>query len=220
VAREAVEACIANGVHERMPVSTLSYVGFLDPAGGSGTDSMCVAVAHYESARQTVVLDAMREYRPAFSPEYVTQELAILLKRYRITRISSDRYGGDWVTEQFGKFGIICQPADKAKSDLYVDLLPLLNSRRIDLLDHPKLFNQLVSLERHSGHGRDRIDHPPNQHDDVVNSVAGAAALALGKGRYNLDALAGTTPDDPVGTEGWRALRLSAYLNSGGRVRL
>jgi hypothetical protein len=220
VTRESVEACVANRVHERLPLSAVGYCAFCDPAGGSGTDSMSLAIAHYEFARQTVVVDAIREFRPHFSPEYVVGEFCALLKSYRINRISSDRYAGEWPREQFQKFAVVCEPAPKTKSDLYVDLLPLINSRRIDLLDHPRLLNQLISLERRTGHARDRIDHPPNQHDDVVNSVAGAATLALGKGRYNLDALAGTTPDDPLGVEGWRSLRLSTYLNSGGRVRL
>jgi hypothetical protein len=58
---------------------------------------------------------------------------------------------------------------------LYQGLLPLLNSRRCELLDHPKLVNQLVNLERRTSRGgRDSIDHPSNAHDDIANAVAGA----------------------------------------------
>lgn len=39
---------------------------------------------------------------------------------------------------------------------------------------HTKLISQLCALERRTWRGgRDSIDHPPNQHDDVVNAVAG-----------------------------------------------
>jgi len=60
-------------------------------------------------------------------------------------------------------------------------LLPTLNAKRVELLDIPRLVSQLCSLERRTARGgRDSIDHPPGGRDDVVNSVAGAAALALG----------------------------------------
>lgn len=43
ITREAVEACVALGVRERLPVSDVSYVAFVDPSGGS-TDSMTLAI--------------------------------------------------------------------------------------------------------------------------------------------------------------------------------
>jgi hypothetical protein len=64
------------------------------------------------------------------------------------------------------------------KSDLYRNLLPLLNSRRVQLLDDRRLISQLHGLERRTARGgRDSIDHAPGQHDDVANSVAGACGL-------------------------------------------
>jgi hypothetical protein len=77
----------------------------------------------------------------------------------------------------------------RVKSDLYRDLLPLLNSHRVDLLDYPRLVNQLTSLERHVARsGRDTIDHPPRGHDDLANAVAGAllAAHASNRDRIRL----------------------------------
>jgi hypothetical protein len=43
-----------------------------------------------------------------------------------------------------------------------------------------RLAAQLISLERTTvrGSGHDRIDAPRDQHDDLVNAVAGAAMLA------------------------------------------
>jgi len=52
-----------------------------------------------------------------------------------------------------------------------------LNSNRLELLDVPKLKNQLQKLERRTARGgRDSIDHPPGQHDDLANAVAGLAS--------------------------------------------
>jgi hypothetical protein len=74
----------------------------------------------------------------------------------------------------------------KPKSDLYVDLVPLINSRRIDLLDNTKLINQLCALERRTARsGRDSIDHPLGAHDDVANAVAGMAAAINKYGNFD-----------------------------------
>ena len=62
--------------------------------------------------------------------------------------------------------------------DLYRDLLPLINSNRIRLLDNQKLINQLVGLERRVARGgRNSIDHGPGGHDDIANAVAGLASV-------------------------------------------
>jgi hypothetical protein len=61
---------------------------------------------------------------------------------------------------------------------LYTDLLPHINSCRIQLLDNPRLIAQLTALERRSARGgRDTIDHPPNGHDDIANAVAGLVSI-------------------------------------------
>jgi len=68
------------------------------------------------------------------------------------------------------------------KSDIYRDTLPLLNSRKCQLLDIRRLITQLHGLERRTARGgRDSIDHGPGAHDDVANAVAGALVLAAGE---------------------------------------
>jgi hypothetical protein len=49
VSREAIETCVSLGVIERPPISGVDYMGFIDAAGGSGTDSMTLAIAHKET---------------------------------------------------------------------------------------------------------------------------------------------------------------------------
>ena len=69
--------------------------------------------------------------------------------------------------------------AKQTKSELFRDLLPLLNSGRIVLPRNDRLQGQIVGLERRtSAVGRDTISHPDRGHDDVANAVAGAAALS------------------------------------------
>jgi hypothetical protein len=222
VSLEAVRACVSAGCYERAPQRNVSYLGFVDPSGGSA-DSFALCIGHNEFARQTVVVDALREVKPPFSPEAVTEEFSILLKSYGITNVTGDRYAGSWPVEQFSKFGVTYEHSAAPKSDLYRDLLPLINSRRVDLLDHPKLISQLCSLERRVARGgRDSIDHPLGGHDDVVNAVAGLAAASGKYGSYNLDAFQPgfvdcDAPDAPAAADRddgrWTpADRLSAYI--------
>jgi len=190
VSREAVDAVVVPGRRELPPVEGVSYAGFCDPSGGS-SDSMTLCVVHRENG--SAVLDAVREVRPPFSPETVTEEFAETLRRYRCGQVTGDRYGAEWVAEQFRKAGITYKPAEKPKSDLYRELLPAINSQTVELLDHPKLIAQLCSLERRTARGgKDSIDHPPRGHDDVCNAVAGAVHLVLGRKR-------GLSPSDLYG---------------------
>ena len=182
VSREVVDSCIVPGRHELPPVhdGAHHYVGFVDPSGGSA-DSMTMAVAHQDRNSKMLVLDCVRERRPPFSPDDVTHEFAEVLKTYRVTTVRGDRYGGEWPRERFRKNGINYLSADKAKSDLYRELLPALNAGNIELLDNSKLVAQLGSLERRTARGgRDSIDHPPGagSHDDLENVVAGVLLLA------------------------------------------
>jgi hypothetical protein len=171
VSRETVEACLAHGVRERAPVSGIKYSAFCDPSGGS-SDSMTLGVAHREG--DVAILDALREVRPPFSPESVVVEFATLLRSYRVGSAQGDHYGGEWPRERFREAGITYEPCKAAKSELYKNCLSALNSRRVELLDNDRLVAQLVSLERKVGRsGRDVIDHPPNQHDDVCNAACG-----------------------------------------------
>ena len=177
VAREVVEAAVVLGRYEQPPVPEITYVAFVDPSGGS-SDSMTLAIAHRDREGR-IVLDAVRERRPPFSPDDVVLEFVTALKSFGVRAVTGDRYGGEWPRERFRVHGIDYEESDKAKSDIYRDALPLMNSGRVELLDLPRLTAQLCGLERRTARsGRDSIDHAPGGHDDVANAVAGALIIA------------------------------------------
>jgi hypothetical protein len=176
VSRESVEAAIVPGRHVLPPVEGQDYAAFVDPSGGS-SDSMTLAIAHSEKDR--VILDLAIEVKPPFSPESVTKQFSAVLKSYRVTRVTGDRYAGLWPTERFAEHGITYEPADNTKNEIYAAFLPLLNSGRVDLLDSARLISQLCGLERRTSRGgRDSIDHAPNARDDLINASGGALLLA------------------------------------------
>lgn len=175
VSREVVEACVDAGTRERVRTRGNDYYAFVDPSGGS-VDSMTLAIAHREADR--AVLDLTREIKPPFSPEGVAKDFCDTLKAWGITKVTGDRYGGEWPREQFRKNGIAYELSDLVRSDLYKHMLPLLNSGSARLLDSERLVSQIVGLERRVAFGgKESIDHGPNSHDDLANAVAGALSL-------------------------------------------
>jgi len=131
-----------------------------------------LAIAH--RLDEQIFIDAVREVRPPFSPAGVIDDFSVLLHSYHITRVRGDRYAGEF---PFRQHGISYELAKQVKSDLYRDLLPLLNSGRITLPKHQRLLGQLAALERQvSRAGKDSII--AGARDDVANACAGAAALA------------------------------------------
>jgi hypothetical protein len=134
---------------------------------------------------------------------------------YRVNKIEGDRYAGEWPREQFRRQGIGYEVATKSKSDLYVALLPLLTSQMVELVDQPRLIQQIVGLERRTARGgRDSIDHGPNGHDDLANVVAGVSAMFARQSRY--DTSLAQVGDEPLDLQREEQLRFNRYLMSGG----
>jgi hypothetical protein len=70
VAREVVEAAVVDGRFELAPSSNHRYVAGLDPSGGSGQDSMTLAIAYRDG--DALVLAALREWRPSVGAAALT----------------------------------------------------------------------------------------------------------------------------------------------------
>lgn len=216
--REALDAVRMPGRFEQPYQSAFAaaYVGFLDPAGGTGKDSMTLAIAHRDNGR--AVLDLVREVKPPFSPEATVSEFAGVLKAYGLTSATSDRYAGSWPTEAFRKVGITVEPSERTKSEIYRDCLPLIMSGTCELLDHARLLKQFGTLERRTARGgRDSIDHAPRQHDDVANAAAGALVLASGEPKHEFatwgdDAPPVVTPAPAPHTPAWISAERDAAL--------
>ena len=178
ISREALMACVDHGVIERPYRAGIKYYGHTDPSGGSN-DSMTMTISHAEDG--CAMVDLIREVRAPFSPEFVVAEFCETLANYRIKRISGDRYGGEWPREQFRKHGVLYETAERTASQQFLELLPLINAKRVGLLDHKRMLDQLIGLERRTGFGtgKDAVGHPPGCHDDIAVAVAGAVLLTL-----------------------------------------
>ncbi len=156
----------------------MKYFAFCDPSGGS-SDSMTLALASNSILGKKAVLVGAWEKTAPFNPDNVTEEFAEILKTYRVTTATGDRYSAEWVVTRFRSHGILYVPSEKTKSEIYLEFLALTNSDRVRIPSNKRLRAQLVSLERRvSRTGKDSVDHPPAAHDDMANAVAGALVLA------------------------------------------
>jgi hypothetical protein len=216
VVAEIVAACVAPGLRVRPPQRNVTYYGACDPSGGSA-DSFVAGVCHMEYSAQTCTIDALVEAKPPFSPEVVCKQFSELFKSYNISTIYGDKYAGVWPVEQFSKFGINYQQNAKPKSELYQDLLPILNSMRIELLDDPRLIAQLCGLERRTARGgKDSIDHPPGAHDDLANVAAILSSITLNRyGTYDTS-YSWVEGDANEPSRSYAAQRLSAWCMANG----
>jgi hypothetical protein len=221
VTEAAIRACLTPNVTERPRKRGIAYFAFADPSGGS-SDSFAAAIGHVDAGRDTIVLDAVREVPAQFSPEVACAEIAAFLKSYGLTSTTGDRYSGAWVAEQLGKFGITYKPSDAPKSELYLSALSAINSRRLELVDHPRMISQFTSLERRPGRNRDFIDHPEgsNWHDDLANVAAGIAHLGIAAPRYTLRSWADADTDDPAVARTLRAIESNQREGAGRNGRL
>ena len=93
-----------------------------------------------------------------------------------MTSIVGDKYAPGFVIEGFAQHGVIYTPSLNDASTQFLEALPLINSGRAVLLDHPGLLGELRGLERRGGpSGRDKVGHRPGAHDDLA--VAACAVL-------------------------------------------
>jgi hypothetical protein len=173
--REAIEPCVIPGRKELLPRQNIRYTAFADLSGGR-SDSAALAIGHREAGK--IVLDFLKEYKAPFSPYDVAGKMSRELERYGLRLVTGDHFSAEFAVQAFRGNGIRYMASEKNKSELYLELLPAICSRQIELLDDERLITQLASLERktRSG-GRDSVDHPSGQRDDLANTVAGLAAI-------------------------------------------
>ena len=181
--RDILRACTAEGRFELEPSREHRYFAFCDPSGGS-IDSMVLAIGHVEERGliKYGILDLLYEARPPFSPKEIVGEISDILRRYGLREVTGDKYAGLWPTDEFASRGISYQESELTKNQIYVDFLPKLNTRQVELLDNRRLFTQFAELERRSVRsGRETVDHPstPGSHDDLCNAAAGCLLGAI-----------------------------------------
>lgn len=173
---EPVMDAVDRGVAVRVPVAGVDYAAFVDMSGGSGDDAV-LAVGHRDVSGMCV-LDRLVDQgqRPPFDPRAAVERFVGVLREYRVAQVTGDAYAGQTFRADFERHDVDYIVSEGSKHHIYEALEPLLNSRRVRLLDVPELEQQLLGLLWRGG----RIDHAAGEHDDYANACAGVlGALAV-----------------------------------------
>ena len=172
VSRDVVMSCIRPRPVIIPPQHDRQYIAFCDPSGGGQSaraDRFTLAIAYREADRVVVAGVWGRRGNPAD----ITAEFAEIMKAYRISMAFSDRYAGVYPSNEFARHGITIKHTDKNRSQLYLELLPIMQTGRIEMPPDDVLIGELCNLERRPSRLVDTIDHSVGAHDDMSNSVAG-----------------------------------------------
>jgi hypothetical protein len=174
--RAVVEKAVDRGVTGRTRLPGVTYRAHIDVAGGTGSDSFCVAIGHkmHDAGRDICVVDALFEARPPFDPDIITKQAAQLLLQWGVSDATGDAYAAAWPITAFAKHGVRFHTAALTTSELYLHTLPLWTAARVSMLDVPRAVDQLCNLRRKVGQGgKENISHPRNAHDDLSCVIAG-----------------------------------------------
>jgi hypothetical protein len=214
-----IERCIDFGRPLEIPPRPgISYSAFVDPSGGRH-DCFTLAIGHREGTGSGAfyVVDAIRGVHPPFDPAAVVGEFAALLKDYRIAIVIGDNYSAAWVETAFSKAGIRYSRSEQAKSQLYLESLPLFMRQAISIPAHDRLLRELRLLERRTSRsGRDSVDHSPHGSDDYANSLAGLLRGLAKRPDVNLSWVSGEDDENEDGKQSHAAQMLTAYLAAHG----
>jgi len=157
-----VTDAVVEGRKVLRPVEGVEYVGFVDMSGGSSDDA-ALGIAHFDAARNRAVVDlvATQTGKPPFNPRDAVRKFADLLKQYHVSAVTDDRYAGQTFEHDFLDHRISYRVSELTKSQLYEALEPRVNAGELELLDVPKLIEQLLGLVAKGT----KIDHLPGDHD-------------------------------------------------------
>jgi hypothetical protein len=173
---DKVMACVIPGRKRLPPVEGIDYVGYVDMSGGSSDDA-CLGIAH-RGRDGRIVVDVVEKQSGGvpFDPRDAVRKFVGLLREYNIARVHGDAYAGQTFARDFERERISYQVCPKTAHQLYEALEPRINAGEVELLDHDKALEQILTLIWRGV----RIDHQPGDHDDHAAVVAGVVHMASG----------------------------------------
>ena len=120
--QELIDASVDRNVTVRPPLRRYTYRSGCDPSGGA-KDSFTLAIAHTDEAG-VEVLDCVVEVKAPFNPTLATEQLAGVLREYKLHETTGDRYAAAWVVDAFAKCGIKYTHSERDRSAIYLDAMP------------------------------------------------------------------------------------------------
>ncbi len=147
-------------------------------SGGSKDDATLAIAYRDEETGKAVLASVMAQNgKVPFNPRDAVQKFAAEIKAYGLSRVVGDNYAGETFRRDFESAGVTYVSDSRSASDLYEAFEPALNAGEVELLDVPKLTDQMISLIWKGN----KITHQSNDHDDYCTAAAGALLAAAEK---------------------------------------
>src|SRR5262249_55602539 len=83
--------------------------------------------------------------------------------------------------DYFAVHGLAYERCELTMSDLYLAAIPLMSSKRVDLLDNDRMVKEFRRLERKRGRGGKDAIQDGGRHDDLANAIAGVINVIMSK---------------------------------------
>jgi hypothetical protein len=175
---DKVMAAIVTGRKHLPRERDISYLGFVDMSGGSSDDAV-LAISYFDASRKVAILACLvaQTGGTPFNPRHAVKKFAGVLGEFGVSRVVGDAYAGETFRADFQEHGIAYEVSARTKSALYDAFEPKLNAGEVELLDHDKLQEQLLTLVVRGS----KIDHLSGDHDDYANAAVGALVIASTK---------------------------------------
>ena len=165
---EKVMSCVVPGRRRLKRHDDFNYKAFVDMSGGSSDDAV-LGIGHKKEGIAIVDLIVSQSGKPPFNPRHAITKFAKILGEYGISEVEGDKYAGETFRQDFKEHGISYKICPLNKHQLYEALEVSINTHEVEILDDPKLYEQLLGLVIRGT----KIDHQAGEKDDFANCLAG-----------------------------------------------
>lgn len=188
-----VKAAIDTGVYSRQKFPRHNhpedpspiYIASMDPAFRH--DAFTFTIVHHDPTVGIVQDRLLRllpgEDKKPINPAEALDQIQLLLQEFGLSFVYSDQYQLESLQQLalLRQFSIIGEDfTGKSKPKIYGSLEMLIKQKRIKLLDHPEIFDELVRLEKkRTPNGTMQIAAPNGKYDDVASVLAMAAYKSI-----------------------------------------
>lgn len=183
---EFVDAAVVKGIKFVPPEdskSPVTYRAAIDAAFKGDTFTFSVT-GHFENRiKQYVLFGWEGSKKNPVQAKEVAKYVRQICKMFGLNEVAADQYSFQPLREIFEQYGVALvehpfTPVFKKK--IYFNLKRLIHSQQIDLLDHPKMVQEIKELVVEQTHtGQIRIGHPAGGSDDYSDATAVSAYLSI-----------------------------------------
>jgi len=223
------DACVMPGLGHMVTQTTLPVWVGVDAS--TKRDSTALVACTWDDANQRIRLVTHRIFQPSADNPVDFEgivEATVLdwYRRFDVRQVLYDPYQMVASAQRLRRDGVLMEEFPQTIPNLTEmgnNLYELIKGKNLLLYPDPVIrtaISRTVAVETPRGWRLGKSQQMSRVDVVIALAMAALAAVRAQQSCYNLDAMADVTPDDELGIDAWRRLRLSMYLHSNGTIRL